>query len=516
MEEKIDFGKRIAKFIKTKESLFMLIVIILMFLYIPFKIISYGWTPEDDALRHVAFSTINAKWSDIVVMDEKYDADHNAGWHTILKFLYNYCNFQKEDLMIFSVVSLFFLLNICGIIVSPLPISWCLSLLIILNTEPVFLFRTLLGRPYILSCAFTLLILRLWTINNLEDEKGLLKSKYFIYSLTILLISLCIWIHGSWYLFLIIPFSLLLSGRFYDAFKLSLLIIISTFIGAFLSGDFYKFLYYHTFATFNIFNEQTYNWILVTEFFSGMHTVNWSLFTAFIIWLSVYKCNYKLEELSNDSCFIMILLCWLLSIWVMRFWTDWGVIALLFWLSQKLSGVIKNIGCLKKTRVRYCLSIFIVVSLILCFTNDSKGKFTKSSINNSPIDFYNEETLDRLKGWEPQEGGIIYSNNMCCFYQLFYEYPNAKWKYILGFESAIMPKEDLKIYRKIQVNGFEEDFLPWVNKMTEKDRLILTSELTAFPQLEWIRGSRKWWIGRLKKKMDLSANDQGQAFQKSK
>ena len=36
--------------------------------------------------------------------------------------------------------------------------------------------------------------------------------------------------------------------------------------------------------------------------------------------------------------------------------------------------------------------------------------------------------------------------------------------------------------------------------MTEKDRLILNQKLSAFPELEWTRGNRTWWIGRLKKK----------------
>ena len=91
---------------------------------------------------------------------------------------------------------------------------------------------------------------------------------------------------------------------------------------------------------------------------------------------------------------------------------------------------------------------------------------------------------------------------MYCFYEHFYQYPTKKWKYILGFEGAIMKKEDKQVIYNIGYNGLEEDYSPWINKMTEKDRLILPSRLHKFPQLEWIRGNRNWVIGRLKKKSE--------------
>ena len=83
-----------------------------------------------------------------------------------------------------------------------------------------------------------------------------------------------------------------------------------------------------------------------------------------------------------------------------------------------------------------------------------------------------------------------------------FQYPTEKWKYILGFESAIMKQEDKQTLRDIGYSGLEESYSPWVKKMTEKDRLILRSKLTSFPELEWTRGNRTWWIGRLKKEKD--------------
>ena len=65
-----------------------------------------------------------------------------------------------------------------------------------------------------------------------------------------------------------------------------------------------------------------------------------------------------------------------------------------------------------------------------------------------------------------------------------------------------MKPEDKAIYRNIGYSGLEEDYLPWIDKMTDKDRLILNHKLNKLPQLEWIQGSRTWWIGRLKKTSD--------------
>lgn len=484
--------------IKNYESMLGLLLVILVFILIPFKILSTGWTPVDDANRHVAFSTLDAKWSDILVIDEKFDTDHNAGWHQILRFLYKKCKLDKEDLMYFSVAGLFLLLNICGLIISPSPICWCLPLLILMNVDSGICARLLLGRPYIVSCAVTLLILWLWGVKK-ENGSTILDNFYAKYLLTILIFSLGVWIHGTWYIFLLIPFSFFLAGKTSDALKLTLCIVLATIIGAALTGNFTHFLYYHFAATYSIYSEPTYNWLLVSENATGCQSVYWAIAVALIVYLCNRKCGYKLKQLADDPVFIMVLLCWLGGIFVIRFWIDWGRMALLVWLTQRINELIKNSASLNSPRVRYSLFLFILTALTICFVNDADGRYTKYVLAQ-PIDFYNEATIDKLKGWEPGEGGIVYSSNMGAFYHHFYMYPTAKWKYILGFESGIMKQEDKATLRNIGYTGLEEAYTPWVNKMTEKDRLILHKKLSSFPQLEWERGSRTWWIGRLKKK----------------
>jgi hypothetical protein len=89
---------------------------------------------------------------------------------------------------------------------------------------------------------------------------------------------------------------------------------------------------------------------------------------------------------------------------------------------------------------------------------------------------------------------------MTIFYQIFYKNPKADWRYILGFESAFMPREDLKILRYIQSNArIYKYFGPWVKKMKPEDRLILRADMDHQPkisELEWNYTALNIWVGR--------------------
>ena len=87
------------------------------------------------------------------------------------------------------------------------------------------------------------------------------------------------------------------------------------------------------------------------------------------------------------------------------------------------------------------------------------------------------------------------------FYQTFFSHPNAEWRYILGYEAAFMPPEDLKIFQNIQWNNEAwKSFDPWVTKMRPEDRLWITQAAgTPKPDigsLEWVRLTSYIWSGR--------------------
>jgi len=106
--------------------------------------------------------------------------------------------------------------------------------------------------------------------------------------------------------------------------------------------------------------------------------------------------------------------------------------------------------------------------------------------------------------WLPDDGGIVYSNDMSIFYDTFFKNPKANWRYMLGFEPTMMPPEDLAIYRKIQWNlGAYKSFQPWINKMRPQDRVIVRQGAAGkpnIPELEWKQLVRWIWVGRLPRK----------------
>jgi hypothetical protein len=93
---------------------------------------------------------------------------------------------------------------------------------------------------------------------------------------------------------------------------------------------------------------------------------------------------------------------------------------------------------------------------------------------------------------------------MQVFYFTFFKNPTASWRYILGFEPALMRPEDLAVMRKVHWNfGDLRAYEPWLRKMRSEDRLILrasSSHLAGqpnIPELEWAFAANDYWIGRL-------------------
>ena len=78
-----------------------------VFLLISFRIISYGFMPLDDAMRHVAKAVSGKDWSEILVLKPEIMMDSHTGWHLILSYIYKITNSSPDNLIVFSVISLF-------------------------------------------------------------------------------------------------------------------------------------------------------------------------------------------------------------------------------------------------------------------------------------------------------------------------------------------------------------------------------------------------------------------------
>jgi hypothetical protein len=99
----------------------------------------------------------------------------------------------------------------------------------------------------------------------------------------------------------------------------------------------------------------------------------------------------------------------------------------------------------------------------------------------------------------PEPGGVLYTDDARLFFQLFYRRPDAPFRYIVGYEAALMPPEDLAVFRAALAARTAASFAPWVAKMTPRDRLILydTDGRPPIPDLEWMQVSQTVWSGRI-------------------
>ena len=188
----------------------------------------------------------------------------------------------------------------------------------------------------------------------------------------------------------------------------------------------------------------------------------------------------------------MIAIFWTLGFQADRFWADWGMTAATVWLAMQFDDWMVEKWPAEGGR-RLLLCGLIAAPLFLDAAGDQRMRYTQNQ---------QESVLDAgdpaLAGWLPEGDGIFYNADMAFFYNTFYKNPQGNWRYIQGFEPALMPEEDLKILRKMQWNHFDlASYEPWIQKMRPQDRLeVPGSAPPPMPELEWRAGAKGLWIGR--------------------
>jgi hypothetical protein len=216
---------------------------------------------------------------------------------------------------------------------------------------------------------------------------------------------------------------------------------------------------------------------------------------AMLLWRSRSP-NWTARDLLNPI-FMMAVIGWLLGLKMFRFWDDWGLPATVLWLAFELQKQLEIILPLDSWR-RLLLTSGLGAGLFFSTTSDINNRYTWNLTND-----YLDANNPALSGWLPDKGGILYSADMSVFFETFFKNPNASWRYILGFEPALMPPDDLAVLRRIQWNyGDLRAYEPWANKLRPEDRLVVrASRLGArgapnLPQLEWNYAASDLWVGR--------------------
>lgn len=456
----------------------------LVLLLIPLKIIGYGYLPGDDALRHCAKAVSGKPWPEILVLGDAFKLDHNLGWHALLGFVHRATGWGAEGLVILCVGGLFLLVNGAALAQLKRPEAWLVALLaaMIVSDLPQ---RFLLGRPFSISIAVLMTIL-------LVTQNSRPSPKHFIWFTALL--AVCTFFHGVWYLWLLPVAAFFFAGQFQWSLLLAGAWLVGTAVSALLTGHPVEYLSQALDMALGAVDQHATSTTEVTELqpFGGD-------FLAVIILgaLAGLRLLVQLDTpaWARSPAFWLMCGCWLLGFRVGRFWEDWGWPALMVLIAVEVQGLLESRFPADSLR-RLLLAAILGLATFLAVTSDLNGRYTKCLTQQ----FLSTAEHPDLEGWMPEKGGVLYSADMGVFYQTFYKNPKADWRYMVGYEPALMPAEDFKVYQKIHWNfGNVMAYEPWINKMKKADRLVISSgpnNAPNIPPLEWHYGVGSLWIGR--------------------
>ena len=467
------------------------VVASLTMLVIPCKIISYGYLPQDDALRHAAKAVSGKPWSEILVMRSDFAMDAHPGWHAILGGLHRWQNCNAETLVVVSVVGLMLLVSVAVLPWLRWPESWLAALLMVTVCLPWVSGRLTTGRPYLFTVAAVLLLLLIWSRIEQRTPNPLELCG------SVLLLALDAWIHGGWYQMGLPIAALLLAGRWRAATWYSGCWLAGSFLGCALTGHPWQFLYQSTRHLFGVFGDVHLDRQLTSELLpTGGDPTMVLAVIGMLLWRARSP-GWNARQLLNPI-FMMAVVGWLLGLKMYRFWDDWGLPATTLWLALELQKQFENYLPFDSGR-RLLLSTGLGLGLFLASTSDINGRYTWNLTNE-----YITQDDPELAGWLPEKGGILYNADMGVFFQTFFKNPTAPWRYVLGFEPALMQPDDLQVYRKIQWNyGDQRAYEPWLRKMQPQDRMLLHGPKVLggappnVPDLEWHHAVSDLWLGRL-------------------
>lgn len=459
---------------------------IITFLLIPLKIISYGFLPPGDARRHYAKAFTDKPYSEIIVMRPEYKVDHSPGWEWLLRVLHRQGGMGMEGLINTSI-----LITLTALFLAPLPWmrrpeAWVAALLAEMIAVPDIMRRWVQARPYLITEAVLMAILFSWS----KPQSG--RPSWWKLGLTTAGFALSVWVHGAWYLWVVLVAAFFVSGWWRMALWLTGCWATGTIAGALLTGTPYVFLKQALQIVAVVSREHAPQWLLVGELQPSYGEFSTLVLVAVIcFWQRLRDPSAKL--FIRAPLVWMMVIGWLLGLKADRFWADWGLPAVIVFLAVQVDEMMNSAwGELSPKRLVLC--VVAVGALFLHTTNDLERRYT-GSLTERFIDATDPE----LRGWLPESQGILYASQMEIFYNTFFKNPLGDWRYINGMEPALMPEEDLKILRRIQWNeGAFEAFQPWADKMSLADRLVISCpKQPPLPKLEWHEATAGIWIGRL-------------------
>jgi hypothetical protein len=461
------------------------LLVALVLLAVPLKIIGTGYLPADDALRHCAKAASGQPWSEIIVTGEVFKIDQSLGWHGLLGGVHRLTGWNAESLVVFSVVALFLFVNGAMLPWLKRPEAWLVALLaaMIVSDVPQ---RFLLGRPFTVTCTVLMTILFL-----AQTRAPNWKNFLFVTAL----LTTCTFVHGVWYLWALPIAAFFFAGRFRWSLLLAGAWLLGTTFSMLLSGHPADYLSHALQMALHGVGGHLTNRTQVAELQPFGGDILAIILLGAVVMLRVWL-KPKAQPFARNPAFWLVAGCWILGFRVGRFWEDWGWPALLVLIATEIELLLLAKFAADSLR-RLLLVLIIALATFLAVTSDLNSRWTK----NLTWQYLSEAEHPDLAGWMPEKGGILYTADMGIFYQTFFKNPNGGWRYILGYEPALMPKEDFETYHKILWNnGDAKAYAPWVEKMQPADRLVIrgnSGQQPNIPQLEWHYGVSGLWLGRV-------------------
>jgi hypothetical protein len=462
-------------------------VVVLTLLLIPFKLIVFGYAPPDDVLRHAAKAVSGKPWADLLVLNPVYQLDHEFGWDLLLAKIHG-VGANAEVLVVFSVVSLFILVGLAVLPWLRYPETWLAALALGMVTERMP-WRLVLGQPDLITLAALLSLLLLWR------RFGPAPPRAWMAGLMTGLVAASVYLQGAWYWWALPAAAFFCARQLRWGWVFAGCAAAGVLIGGALTG--------HPLA----YPVQAYRLALLCvrahesqlpidpELQPLTGDVN-GLFILGGLLLLRRLAGLNAMPFLRDPVFWLVCLCWILGFSAGRFWFNWGCPALMVLVICDLQ-LLLDLRVQKTDFRRLALAGGLALVTFLSITSDIDRHWTSAMIARFPL----EANDPGMQGWLPEKGGIYYSADQRLFYETFYQHPQGDWRYLLGFEPAWMPAEDVQVYQSV-IQNWEDPkrYEPWVKRMLLADRLAIRGDQgtpPAIPQLEWKFSASGVWFGRV-------------------
>ena len=458
-------------------------------LCIAFKVLSYGYVPIGDARRYVAKAVTEKEYPELLVLGPTYKMDFSPGWEWLLRRLHRIGNVSEDGLMQFSIAGLLLLILCAGLPLLRHPEAWLAALLAVTVPFPGLMSRFTQARPFLLTEGVLICVLLAWGIDRTS------KLSWWKIAGSVIGFALAAWIHGTWYLYGLVLAAFFLAGWWRETICLTVCWLAGTALGAALTGAPVEFLKQNFIWGATLAREPVAASSLVGELQPSAGEFSALLIIGYV-WLWRKQQPGGQRDLFRSPLFWMMAVSWILALKAGRFWADWGLPAATVWMAAQFDDTMKTWWENAPGR-RLAGCCLLAAPLFLVTTSDLDSRYTRT-LHESFADGRQSE----MKGWMPDDGGIFYSADFSFFFNTFYKNPDGNWRYLLGYEPAIMPENDLQTFRNIQWNQYAwEAYRPWVEKMRPQDRLEITGSVEpVLAPLEWHQAGSHIWIGRLPRK----------------